>query len=57
VGSMSTVLYNCRMEEGSILDDLSLMMKGEVLPANTRWQGIPAQSAKELKTEDRDERI
>ena len=48
VGSMSTVLYNCRMEEGSILDDLSLMMKGEVLPANTRWQGIPAQSAKEL---------
>jgi non-ribosomal peptide synthetase-like protein len=46
VGSMSTVLYNCSMEKGSILDDLSLMMKGEVLPANTRWQGIPAQSAK-----------
>jgi hypothetical protein len=35
------------MEEGSILDDLSLMMKGEALPANTRWQGIPAQSEKE----------
>jgi non-ribosomal peptide synthetase-like protein len=47
VGSMSTVLYNCRMEEGSILDDLSLMMKGEELPANTRWQGIPAQQARE----------
>ncbi len=47
VGSMSTVLYNCKMDEGSILDDLSLMMKGEVLPANTRWQGIPAQSSKE----------
>jgi len=52
VGSMSTVLYNCRMEKGSILDDLSLMMKGEELPANTRWQGIPAES---LKTEDSNE--
>jgi non-ribosomal peptide synthetase-like protein len=41
VGALSTVLYGCRMKE-SILEDLSLLMKGETLPARTRWQGIPA---------------
>jgi carbonic anhydrase/acetyltransferase-like protein (isoleucine patch superfamily) len=47
---MSTVLYDCRMAEESILDDLSLMMKGESLPAKTHWQGIPAQPMR--KTEN-----
>jgi len=42
VGAGSLVLYDTRMEEGSSLDDLSLLMKGEVLPAGTAWQGIPA---------------
>ncbi|HEX3657462.1 MAG TPA: Pls/PosA family non-ribosomal peptide synthetase [Pirellulales bacterium] len=42
VGAMSLVLYDTRMQEGSLLDDLSLLMKGETLPAWTRWQGIPA---------------
>jgi non-ribosomal peptide synthetase-like protein len=50
VGAMSTVLYDCRMAEESILDDLSLMMKGESLPAKTHWQGIPAQPMR--KTEN-----
>jgi non-ribosomal peptide synthetase-like protein len=42
VGAGSLVLYDTRMEESSSLDDLSLLMKGELLPAGTAWQGIPA---------------
>jgi non-ribosomal peptide synthetase-like protein len=42
VGGMSLVLYATRMENGSTLGDLSLLMKGEVLPPGSRWQGIPA---------------
>ena len=44
VGSGSLVLYDTRMEEGAVLGDLSLLMKGEVLPAGTRWEGVPARS-------------
>jgi non-ribosomal peptide synthetase-like protein len=42
VGAGSLVLYGTRMEEGAALGDLSLLMKGEVLPARTEWEGIPA---------------
>ena len=42
VGAGSLVLYNTRMEEGAVLGDLSLLMKGEMLPARTEWEGIPA---------------
>jgi non-ribosomal peptide synthetase-like protein len=42
VGTDAVVLYGTRMEEGSSLGDLSLLMKGESLPAGTRWQGSPA---------------
>jgi non-ribosomal peptide synthetase-like protein len=42
VGAGSLVLYDTQMKAGSCLGDLSLLMKGEVLPAGTRWQGIPA---------------
>jgi non-ribosomal peptide synthetase-like protein len=42
VGSGSLVLYDTRIEEGATLDDLSLLMKGESLPAATGWRGIPA---------------
>lgn len=44
VGIASIVLYNTLMEENSSLGSLSLLMKGECLPANTEWAGIPAQS-------------
>lgn len=44
VGVGSIVLYNTLMEEGSTLGSLSLLMKGECLPAHTQWAGIPAQS-------------
>jgi len=42
VGSLSVVLYDTKMEAGSELGDLSLLMKGERLPENTKWQGLPA---------------
>jgi non-ribosomal peptide synthetase-like protein len=42
VGAYSVVLYESEMEEGSRLDALSLLMKGERLPAGTFWRGIPA---------------
>ena len=42
VGHRAVVLYDSELEDGSELDALSLVMKGETLPANTRWRGIPA---------------
>jgi carbonic anhydrase/acetyltransferase-like protein (isoleucine patch superfamily) len=45
VGTMSTVLYDTELKDGSSLGDLSLLMKGETLPAGTRWHGIPSRSA------------
>ena len=44
IGVSSIVLYNTLMEENSSLGSLSLLMKGECLPSNTEWAGIPAQS-------------
>jgi non-ribosomal peptide synthetase-like protein len=44
VGAGSLVLYDTRMEQGSSLGDLSLLMKGEVLPAGSPWEGIPARA-------------
>jgi len=44
VGANSLVLYDTRMEPGSTLGPLSLLMKGEVLPADTGWAGIPARA-------------
>jgi non-ribosomal peptide synthetase-like protein len=43
VGHASIVLYDTKMEPGSQLHGLSLLMKGETLPTATHWQGIPAQ--------------
>ena len=42
VGAMATVLYSTILEAGASLGELSLLMKGESLPAGTRWHGIPA---------------
>jgi non-ribosomal peptide synthetase-like protein len=54
VGAMSLVLYDTTMEEGSSLGNLSLLMKGEVLPAGTAWEGSPAgpMLASQGETED-----
>jgi non-ribosomal peptide synthetase-like protein len=43
VGPRAVVLYDAELEAGAKLDALSLVMKGEQLPATTQWQGIPAQ--------------
>jgi acetyltransferase-like isoleucine patch superfamily enzyme len=45
VGAGSLVLYDTVLGEGAALGDLSLLMKGETLPAHSRWEGIPAQPA------------
>ncbi len=44
VGSRSLVLYDTEMEPDSALNDLSLLMKGEVLPRGTHWEGTPARA-------------
>jgi non-ribosomal peptide synthetase-like protein len=43
VGNMAVVLYNTQMHAGSSLGPLSVLMKGEGLPARSRWYGIPTQ--------------
>lgn len=43
VGGMSVVLYDSKMEDGSILEPLSVLMKSETLPVNTIFIGAPAQ--------------
>jgi non-ribosomal peptide synthetase-like protein len=42
VGTSCVVLYDSVIGPGATLKSLSLLMKGEQLPANTRWQGIPS---------------
>ncbi|MBR8839912.1 MAG: amino acid adenylation domain-containing protein [Stigonema ocellatum SAG 48.90 = DSM 106950] len=42
VGPRSVILYDSVMGAGSKLDGLSLVMKSEVLPSQSQWQGIPA---------------
>ena len=44
VGIRSTVLYDTTLGDGVLLGPLTLVMKGEALPADTAWAGSPAQS-------------
>ncbi|TQF68440.1 amino acid adenylation domain-containing protein [Rhodococcus spelaei] len=46
VGTRAVVLYDAVVSEHAELEALSLLMKGEQLPARTRWQGIPAQAVR-----------
>ncbi len=41
LGAMSLVLYDSELGSDASVGDLSLVMKGETLPANTSWTGIP----------------
>ena len=43
VGTDAIVLYDAVLEHGAQLGPMSLLMKGEVLPQLSRWEGIPAQ--------------
>lgn len=42
LGGMAVVLYDSVMEDGSVLDSLSVLMKNEKLPAGSVFRGIPA---------------
>ena len=42
LGAEALLQYNTEMLAGSTLGEMSLLMKGETLPAGTRWHGIPA---------------
>ena len=42
VGPRAVVLYDTVLKNGVRLDPLSLVMKGEMLPAGTHWRGSPA---------------
>jgi hypothetical protein len=48
VGTDSVVLYGSHMEPKSVLGDLSLLMKGEMLPEGTRWEGSPARPSQPM---------
>jgi non-ribosomal peptide synthetase-like protein len=41
LGAMAVVLYDSEMKDGSSIDALSLVMKGETIPENSRWAGSP----------------
>ncbi len=43
VGAGSTVLYDTHVGEYARLGPLTVIMKGEAIPANTEWIGAPAQ--------------
>ncbi len=45
VGTLSVVLYDSVLEPGARLGELSVVMKGERLPAETAWEGSPAQAS------------
>jgi len=39
---MAVVLYDSKMEDHSVLEPLSVLMKSEILAANTCFVGAPA---------------
>jgi non-ribosomal peptide synthetase-like protein len=45
IGSYAIVLYDAEIGEDAQLGDLSVVMKGEVLPPGTSWEGAPARLA------------
>ncbi len=42
VGASTVVLLDAELADGASVGDLSMIMKGECLPAGTRWHGAPA---------------
>ncbi|MFR9806973.1 Pls/PosA family non-ribosomal peptide synthetase [Pseudonocardia sp. RS010] len=53
VGDRAVVLYDASVGDGTALDPLSLVMKGETLPGRTRWRGIPAEGVVEEPAPER----
>ena len=46
VGTRAVVLYDSVVGDHAELAALSLLMKGDELPAGTRWEGVPAQAVR-----------
>jgi non-ribosomal peptide synthetase-like protein len=42
IGSRCIVLYDAIVSKGSYIENLSMVMKAEFIPARSRWIGIPA---------------
>ncbi|GJD53557.1 D-alanine--D-alanyl carrier protein ligase [Methylobacterium crusticola] len=42
VGAFATVLYDTQVGDYAQLRPLTIVMKGEAIPANSRWEGAPA---------------
>lgn len=51
VGAGSTVLYDTRIGDHARLGPLTLVMKGEHIPAHTEWVGAPAEQAVDRSAE------
>ena len=49
VGHRAVVLYDTEVESKAVLSPLSLVMKGETLPAGTAWLGIPVKLQDDLR--------
>jgi len=45
VGALCAVLPEAVMADGAVLADMSLVMKGETVPKNGTWAGVPACAA------------
>jgi serine acetyltransferase len=43
MGPRSCVLYSAQVGDNVTLGPLTLVMKGEFIPAQTRWHGCPAE--------------
>jgi carbonic anhydrase/acetyltransferase-like protein (isoleucine patch superfamily) len=46
LGPRSAVLYSAKVGDNARLGPLTLVMKGEHIPAATAWSGLPAAMAK-----------
>jgi serine acetyltransferase len=42
VGAFSTVLYDTKVGDYARLRPLTIVMKGESIPAHSEWEGAPA---------------
>jgi non-ribosomal peptide synthetase-like protein len=45
ISALTTVLYDTRIGDYAKLGNLTIVMKGEAIPAHTQWAGAPAQPA------------
>jgi carbonic anhydrase/acetyltransferase-like protein (isoleucine patch superfamily) len=54
IGAGSIVLYGASVGAEAKVGDLSIIMKGEVVPCRTSWEGSPARPAADHLTDPDD---